>query len=177
MLDRLAARYGLEVVETPVGFNHIADHMLRGDVLLGGEESGGISIQGHIPEGDGVLMALLLVEMVTSYDSPLEELVADVLKEVGPSHYERLDLRLSAPVSKSRMVERLSSAAPSAIGGVALARVNALDGVKYVMADDSWLLIRPSGTEPVLRIYAEAREPGMVEALLAYGRSLADLRV
>jgi phosphomannomutase len=176
MLDRLAARYGLEVVETPVGFNHIADHMLRGDVLLGGEESGGMSIQGHIPEGDGVLMALLLVEMVTSYDAPLEELVADVLKEVGPSHYERLDLRLAAPVSKGRMVERLSSAAPSAIGGVALSRVNALDGVKYVMADDSWLLIRPSGTEPVLRIYAEAREPGMVEALLAYGRGLADMR-
>jgi phosphomannomutase len=176
MLDRLAARYGLEVVETPVGFNHIAEHMLRGDVLLGGEESGGISIQGHLPEGDGVLMALLLVEMVAALDVPLKELVDDLLEQAGPSHYARVDLRLSAPVAKTRMVERLAHAAPASIGGMSLSRVNTLDGVKYVLADESWLLIRPSGTEPVLRVYAEAREAGMVEALLAFGRGLADMR-
>ena len=176
MLDRLAARYGLEVVETPVGFNHIAEHMLRGEVLLGGEESGGISIQGHLPEGDGVLMALLLVEMVAAQEAPLEDLVEDLLREAGPSHYTRVDLRLAAPVSKTRMVEQLTHAAPAAIGGVRVARVDALDGVKYTMADESWLLIRPSGTEPVLRVYAEAREPRMVEALLAFGRGLADTR-
>jgi phosphomannomutase len=176
MLDRLAQRYGLEVVETPVGFNHIAEYMLRGEVLVGGEESGGMSIQGHIPEGDGVLMALLLVEMVAALGASLEELVADVLQQAGPSHYARVDLRLSAPVAKSRMVERLAHGAPSAIGGVAVTQVNTLDGVKYLLADDSWLLIRPSGTEPVLRVYAEAREPGMVEALLGFGRGLADTR-
>jgi phosphomannomutase len=176
MLDRLAARYGLEVLETPVGFNHIAEHMLRGDVLVGGEESGGISIQGHLPEGDGVLMALLLVEMIAAMEAPLEELVEDLLREAGPSHYARVDLRLSAPVAKARMVERLVHTAPSSIGGVAVSKVNALDGVKYQMADESWLLIRPSGTEPVLRVYAEAREAGMTDALLAYGRSLAEVR-
>jgi phosphomannomutase len=176
MLDRLAARYGLEVVETPVGFNHIAEHMLGGDVLLGGEESGGISIQGHLPEGDGVLMALLLVEMVAAMEAPLEDLVEDLLREAGPSHYTRVDLRLAAPVSKTRMVERLTHAAPAAIGGVSVTQVNTLDGVKYTLADESWLLIRPSGTEPVLRVYAEAREPGRVEALLAFGRGLADTR-
>jgi phosphomannomutase len=176
MLDRLAARYGLELVETPVGFNHIAEHMLGGDVLLGGEESGGISIQGHLPEGDGILMALLLVEIVAAMESPLEDLVEDLLAEAGPSHYTRVDLRLAAPVSKGRMVERLARAAPAAIGGVAVSQVNTLDGVKYLLADESWLLIRPSGTEPVLRVYAEAREPGMVEALLAFGRGLADVR-
>jgi len=176
MIDRLAARYGLEVVETPVGFNHITDHMLRGDVLLGGEESGGMSIQGHLPEGDGVLMAILLVEMVSAMGAPLEDLVEDLLAEAGPSHYARVDLRLSAPVSKARMVERLAVGAPPTIGGVAVARVSTLDGVKYLLEDESWLLIRPSGTEPVLRVYAEAREAGMVEALLGFGRSLADVR-
>ena len=177
MINRLAARYGLEVVETPVGFNHIAEHMLQGDVLLGGEESGGMSIQGHIPEGDGVLMALLLVEMVAALETPLEDLVADLLHEAGPSHYERLDLRLSAPVAKSRMVERLAGTAPSSIGGVPLAGVSVLDGAKYILEDESWLLIRPSGTEPVLRVYAEAREPKMVEALLAHGRSVAEGKI
>jgi len=176
MLDRLAARYGLEIVETPVGFNHIAEHMLQGDVLLGGEESGGMSIQGHLPEGDGVLMALLLVEMVAAQEAPLEELVEDLLQHAGPSHYARVDLRLSAPVAKARMVERLAQSAPASIGGVPLSHVNTLDGVKYLLTDESWLLIRPSGTEPVLRVYAEAREAGMVEALLSYGRGLADSR-
>jgi phosphomannomutase len=177
MINRLGAAYGLEVIETPVGFNHIADHMLKGDVLIGGEESGGMSFKGHIPEGDGVLMSLLLVEMVAATKATLAELVDDLLKEAGPSHYARNDLRLAHPVSKSKMVERLAADAPASIGGVALQSVNTLDGVKYLLADDSWLLIRPSGTEPVLRVYAEAREPGMVEALLAHGRSVADLRV
>jgi phosphomannomutase len=176
MLNRLAAGYGLEVIETPVGFSHIAEHMLRGDVLLGGEESGGMSVQGHLPEGDGVLMALLLVEIVAAMGTPLEDLVDDLLRQAGPSHYTRVDLRLSAPVAKARMVERLVHSAPSSIGGVDVANVNTLDGVKYQLADESWLLIRPSGTEPVLRVYAEAREAGMVEALLAYGRSLAETR-
>jgi phosphomannomutase len=176
MINRLGERYGLEVVETPVGFNHIGDWMLREDVLIGGEESGGMSFKGHIPEGDGVLMGLLLLEMVAAAQTPLEELVASLLAEAGPSHYARLDLRLSHPVVKSRMVERLTQEAPQAIGGTPVRRVNSLDGVKYVLDDDSWLLIRPSGTEPVLRVYAEAREPGMVEALLAHGRQVAETK-
>jgi phosphomannomutase len=174
MLNRLAAGYGLEVVETPVGFNHIAEYMLRGEALLGGEESGGMSFQGHIPEGDGILMGLLLVEIVAAMGAPLEELVDDLLARAGPAYYERLDLRLSAPVAKGRLVERLQQAAPASIGGVRVAGVNSLDGVKYLLDDDSWLLIRPSGTEPVLRVYAEARDPKMVQALVAHGRSVAE---
>lgn len=176
MINRLGAKYGLEVIETPVGFNYIADHMLKGDVLIGGEESGGMSFKGHIPEGDGVLMALLLVEMVAVTRTPLAELVDQLLKEVGPSHYARNDLRLSHPVAKAKMVDRLVHEAPASVGGAKLQSVNSLDGVKYLFDDDSWLLIRPSGTEPVLRVYAEAREPEMVEALLAHGRSVAELR-
>lgn len=176
MVNRLAARYGLEVVETPVGFNHIAEWMLRDRVLIGGEESGGMTFQGHIPEGDGVLMGLLLVEIVAAAGAPLEELVAALLAEVGPSHYARLDLRLPAPISKGRMVRRLTQAAPGSIAGAAVRAVSDLDGVKYTLDDESWLLIRPSGTEPLLRVYAEAREPQMLEALLAFGRGLADDR-
>lgn len=174
MINRLAAGYGLEVIETPVGFNHIAEYMLRGEALLGGEESGGMSFQGHIPEGDGILMGLLLVEMVAAYGAPLESLVDDLLAQAGPAHYERVDLRLSAPVAKGRLVERLQQEAPASIGGVRVASVNPLDGVKYLLDDESWLLIRPSGTEPVLRVYAEARDPKMVQALVAHGRSVAE---
>jgi phosphomannomutase len=173
MINRLAKKYDLEVIETPVGFNHIADWMLRDDVLIGGEESGGISFKGHIPEGDGVLIGLLLTEMIAANDVPLEEMISELLNEVGPAHYQRLDLRLTKPISKDRMVERLADSAPDSIGGVKIDEVSTMDGAKYILADDSWLLIRPSGTEPVLRVYAEARETAMVEALLDYGRSLA----
>ncbi len=174
MINRLARKYDLEVIETPVGFNHIADYMLRDDVLIGGEESGGISFKGHIPEGDGILIGLLLVEMVASTGKPLDELVAELLAEVGPVNYTRLDLRLSRPIEKHRLVQQLAESAPDAIGGVSVDEVNTLDGVKYILADDSWLLIRPSGTEPVLRVYAEASTSTMTETLLDYGRSVAE---
>lgn len=174
MIDRLAEKYGLDVVETPVGFNHIADHMLKGDVLIGGEESGGISFKGHIPEGDGVLMGLLLVEIVSTAGASLGELVDDLLKEVGPADYARTDLRLKRPVEKTKMTKRLADEAPSAIGGESVTKVATTDGCKYILSDDSWLLIRPSGTEPVLRVYAEGRSPEMVEALLHYGEEVAE---
>jgi phosphomannomutase len=173
MIDRLAAQYGLELEETPVGFNHIADHMMNGEVLIGGEESGGISFQGHIPEGDGVLMGLLVVEMVAKSGGTLKQLVADLLSSVGPAHYARTDLRLSKPVEKKEMSVRLTEQAPVAIGGQKVLRVANMDGSKYILADDSWLLIRPSGTEPVLRVYAEGRSPQMLKALMEFGEKVA----
>ncbi len=173
MIDRLCEKYDLKLYETPVGFNHIADYMLREDILIGGEESGGISFKGHIPEGDGPLMGLLLVEMIAACKTPLHDLVENILKEVGPAFYERRDLRLSRPVSKSEMTRRLVECVPPSLGGETVAQVNNLDGVKYILADDSWLLIRPSGTEPVLRVYAEGRSPGMVKALLEFGQEVA----
>lgn len=173
MIDRLANRYGLTLHETPVGFNHIADYMLKEDVLIGGEESGGISFKGHIPEGDGVLMGLLIVEMVAACGCTLRDLVNDLLKEVGPAFYERTDIRLKHPVSKAAMTQKLVDEPPSAIGGESVRQMATIDGVKYILADDSWLLIRPSGTEPVLRVYAEGRTPEMVRALLGYGEQVA----
>jgi phosphomannomutase len=173
MIDRLAEHYGLPMHETPVGFNHIADYMLQGDVLIGGEESGGISFRGHIPEGDGILMGLLLLEIVATSGKTLYELVENLLEEVGPSFYQRSDLRLRHPVSKEAMSRSLVEDAPAEIGGMKVASISTVDGVKYMIADGSWLLIRPSGTEPVLRVYAEGRTQQMVQDLLGYGEQVA----
>jgi len=173
MINRLAEKYSLPVIETPVGFDHIAERMLQDEVLIGGEESGGMSIHGHIPEGDGILMGLLLLEMVAAWGAALEELVEQLLAEVGPSHYSRLDLRLASPVSKQLIADRLRDGAPNSIGSLRVHHISDQDGIKYVMDDDSWLLIRPSGTEPVLRVYAEAREPRALELLIAHGRQVA----
>jgi alpha-D-glucose phosphate-specific phosphoglucomutase len=173
MIDRLAKRYDLPVYETPVGFNHIADYMLKEDVLIGGEESGGISFRGNIPEGDGVLMGLLLVEILATTGKSLHDLVNDLLENVGPAFYERRDLRLVRPMAKQQMVARLLDEAPQQIGGEKVLNLETVDGVKYIMSDDSWLLIRPSGTEPVLRVYAEGRSEAMVGALLGFGEQVA----
>lgn len=174
MINRIAAKHNLTVHETPVGFNHIADHMLHGDVLIGGEESGGISIKGHIPEGDGILMGLLLLEIMADAGVPLAEIVADLQQQFGPTCYQRTDFRLKKPVKKDEMVARLANAAPATMAGETVRDVFTFDGIKFVLADDSWLLIRPSGTEPVLRVYAEAQDEKMVEELLAAGHQLTD---
>ncbi|CAG0931418.1 phosphomannomutase [Thermoflexales bacterium] len=173
MIDRICRAYNLPLHETPVGFNHIADLMMKDDVLIGGEESGGISIRGHIPEGDGVLMGLLLLEIVAHAGVPLKELIADLQQKYGPHHYARKDLPLARPVAKKDMVKRLTEGAPGAIGGVRVREVRSNDGVKYLLDDDSWLLIRPSGTEPVLRVYAESPDPALVAELIGYGESVA----
>ena len=174
MIDRLAKSYGLPVYETPVGFNFIADYMLKEDILIGGEESGGICFRGHIPEGDGALMGLLLIEMVATLGTSLHDLVNKLLKDVGPVYYQRTDMRLNRPVAKEQMTRYLLEETPPQIGSEKILEIQSLDGVKYVLADDSWLLIRPSGTEPVLRVYAEGRSPEMVQALLDYGERVAE---
>jgi phosphomannomutase len=140
---------------------------------MGGEESGGMTIQGHIPEGDGILMGLLLLEVIAKSGKTLSELVDDLHADVGPAHYARTDLRLRHAVNKAQMVARLRDEAPKSIAGLTVDEVSTLDGVKYLMADESWLLIRPSGTEPVLRVYAEGASPEIVQGLLGYGESVA----
>lgn len=173
LVNALAARYGLRVEETAVGFNHICDLMLAEPVLIGGEESGGISILGHIPEGDGILMGLLLLEIVARAEKPLHVLIEELQAAYGPFAYDRID-REVRPFRKADLVAFLREQAPPAIAGVALDHVNDRDGVKYVLKDSSWLLIRPSGTEPVLRIYAEAATPALVQTLLQAGVRLAE---
>jgi alpha-D-glucose phosphate-specific phosphoglucomutase len=178
MLNRLAARYGLEIHETPVGFNHITDHMLREPVLIGGEESGGISILGHIPEGDGLLMGLLLAEIVAVQRKPLGVLLTELMAaaDVGVFCYARIDQPVR-PFKKADLVAGLMTHTPTHLTGEAIAHLSDRDGVKYILADNSWLLIRPSGTEPVLRIYAEARTDAQVKALLKEGVALAEKQI
>nr|PZN59132.1 MAG: phosphoglucosamine mutase [Chloroflexota bacterium] len=172
MIDNLAKAYGLNVHETPVGFNYIADLMLRHDVLMGGEESGGISIRGHIPEGDGILMGLLLLEVMAYHRAPLHEIIADLQKQYGPACYARLDVHLNVQRPKKQIVQLLTDVAPQRINGETVARIDTMDGIKFYLADGGWLLIRPSGTEPVLRIYAEGRSNDAVKAMLEAGSAL-----
>jgi alpha-D-glucose phosphate-specific phosphoglucomutase len=173
MVDRVAAEFGLPVVETPVGFNHIADEILNNNVVMGGEESGGITIKGHIPEGDGVMMGLLILEVMADAKAPLHELVADLLKKYGPAQYARTDMTLIRPVAKADMVKMLVDAAPAAIEGVQIEKLDTVDGVKYYLEDGSWLLIRPTGPEPVLRVYADAPDEERVLARLGFGEEMA----
>jgi phosphomannomutase len=186
MVNRLAERYGLPVHETPVGFNYIADLILENDVLIGGEESGGITIKGHIPEGDGILMGLLLLEIMARRDDRyddtpdarrtrhwLRDIIDELMADVGPFFYARSDVPSAQPFVKAELVARLKASAPARLCGVPVAQVLDTDGIKYVLEDDSWLLIRPSGTEPVLRIYAEAGSPEAVQGLLREGARLA----
>jgi alpha-D-glucose phosphate-specific phosphoglucomutase len=176
MVNRLAERYHLPVHETPVGFNYICDYMLKEPVLIGGEESGGISIRGHIPEGDGILMGLLLLEIVACERRPLHELVAALQREVGPFCYDRHDLR-TRPFKKAELVDAMTSAPPSTLAGIPVRSVDQSDGVKFHLDGDAWLLVRPSGTEPVLRIYAEAATRQIVQTLLSEGAALAERHI
>jgi len=178
MLNRLAERYDLPIHETPVGFNYISELMMSEDVLIGGEESGGISMLGHIPEGDGLLMALLLVEMVATRGKTLARMIDDMMADpdIGQFRYARHDQAVK-PFSKAELVEGLMQNRPASLVGQPLDHASDRDGVKLVLADGSWLLIRPSGTEPVLRIYAEARSDAQVEALLKLGGELANRQI
>ncbi len=174
MIDLLAEKYKLELHETPIGFKHICELMLEHDILMGGEESGGLGVKGHIPERDGILMGLLLLEAMAMSGKGLRQLLDETMDEIGHFSYRRIDLAIdNGP--KGELVERLRSAPPAEIAGRKVARQNFRDGFKFIFADGAWLLIRPSGTEPVLRLYSEAGDPAAVEELLAAAQKIAGI--
>lgn len=173
VVDRLAVRLGLETVTTPVGFKWIYEEMVKGDVLLGGEESGGIGMPSHVRERDGLLMALLLVEMMAQRKQGLAELVEDLFALTGPMEYGRIDLRLGPDVM-SGFVGGMASLEPTMLAGLEVREIIRVDGVKFLLPDDAWLLLRTSGTEPLVRIYAEASSMGVVDDLLAAGHELVE---
>ena len=172
LLNKLSQHYNLPLYETPVGFNHICTLMLEKDVLMGGEESGGMTIKGHVPDGDGILMGLLLVELLAYQRKPLQEVIIQLMQQFGEFYYGRNDVQTQA-FEKQELTMKLTNEAPDRILQHKVVQVNNSDGVKYLLDDDSWLLVRPSGTEPVLRIYAETRNRQEVQQLLAVGASLA----
>ncbi|HEY5548654.1 MAG TPA: phosphoglucomutase/phosphomannomutase family protein [Coriobacteriia bacterium] len=173
LVDRLASRLGLEVVTTPIGFKWIYEEMVAGGVMIGGEESGGIGIPSHVRERDGLLMALMLVEMMAQKGSGLGELVDDLLALTGPMEYRRVDLKLD-PAVKDAFVAAIPHLQPAEVAGLAVNGVVRSDGLKLLLPDDAWLLMRPSGTEPLVRVYAEAPSMGVVDDLLAAGRALVE---
>ncbi|HET7560324.1 MAG TPA: sugar phosphate nucleotidyltransferase, partial [Limnochordia bacterium] len=169
MIDKLCAKYNLPLREVPIGFKYVADVMQNEDVLIGGEESGGIGFRGYLPERDGVVSALLLVEAIQASGSSLAELVAALHHAVGPHHYGRIDLHLPQ-ADKEAAVGLLrrnapAGAPPRSLAGLGYAQMQDLDGYKF-LDRSGWLLIRPSGTEPVLRLYAEASSDEQVRAAL-----------
>lgn len=170
LVDAEAETLGLPVVVTPVGFKHIAEAMRRHDALVGGEESGGFAVRGHIPERDGALIGLLLLEAMTVTGKPLGDLVREMEGQHGTHRYGRLDLRLASLTTRDRVVAAIAAAPPGDLLSLPVRRVETLDGVKLTRADHSWVMLRASGTEPLLRIYAEAPTEGEVDALLAWGR-------
>jgi phosphoglucomutase len=168
LVDRVARARGREVYETPVGFKFIGELILDGKIILGGEESAGLSMQGHYPEKDGLLACLLAAEAVAVRGASLGEQLAELYGRVGRLEAKRIGVRLTPAVQKS-LPERLKRE-PSTIGGRKIDSINRADGVKFLFADGSWLLMRPSGTEPLVRIYAEAESTAELEALLEQGK-------
>jgi len=165
MLDKMGEHYGLKVETTPIGFKHIARKMADGNVLVGGEESGGIAAMGHIPERDGIYIGLLIVEMMVKRGKALSALVDELLEEFGPHYNYRDDIHIRED-QKESVLDRLDAGGGlDEIDGHPVSEVQTLDGFKHV-TDNGWLLIRPSGTEPVLRVYSEAESPEAAEALV-----------
>lgn len=155
LIDKVAALHKIKVYETPVGFKHIAKLMLEKDIIIGGEESGGLSIKGHIPEKDGILAGLLVVDMLAKNKKPLSQLWKDLIAKTGEIYTQRINLKLDE-AGKKAIMGKLNDDTPNELSGVKVKNVVKIDGVKLILTDGSWVLCRPSGTEPIIRIYAES---------------------
>ena len=175
LTKRIATAMGLEMHETPIGFKYIADLMLQKDVLIGAEESGGIGVKGHIPERDGILNSLLFLEAIISAGKLPSEMLADLHHEFGEFRFGRRDLHVEVSAGQE-LVSRLAEQPPSEISGYTVVGAQTLDGTKLLFDDESWLLLRQSGTEPVLRIYSEATSFQKRDQLLDAGESMATLK-
>jgi phosphomannomutase len=159
LLDNLAAKYGLKIYETPVGFKYIGQKMRETTVLIGGEESGGLSVIGHIPEKDGILADMLVAEAIAYEGKPLSQLVEEVIAEAnGPLYNFRLDLDLN-DAHKAAVIESFTKNPPTEVAGVTVKEVGRKDGIKLYLDEGSWVLLRPSGTEPLMRVYLETDSP------------------
>ena len=181
MIDRICAKHDRRLHEVDIGFKYICDLMLEREILIGGEESGGIGMQRHLPERDGLLNALLLANVMADEGKTLGQLVTSLQHEYGEHHYDRIDLHIAEEKKNAAM--RRARAGAQSFAGMAVERVETLDGMKFFLnnpeaatkrnAAESWLLLRASGTEPLLRIYAESCSPGSVEKILTAGRDFA----
>ncbi len=175
MLDKLGALYHVPVINTGVGFKYIAPAMMQHDAMVGGEESGGYAFRGHVPERDGILSNLYLLDFMVRTGKKPTDLLRLLFDKVGEHFYDRIDIRLTDNAMKEHARNRLNALEVSglSLGGHAVHELVTLDGYKFIMDDGGWLLIRFSGTEPLLRIYTETTDRAAVPAILADGRKLA----
>jgi len=172
MLDRLGEIFNVPVRETPVGFKYVAPIMLGENAVIGGEESGGYGFRGHVMERDGILASLYFLDFMVKTGKNPSELIDYLYGKVGSHYFDRQDFEFPE-TERGAIIDRVRRSAPGDIGGVKVARFDTSDGFRFILADNSWLLIRFSGTEPLLRVYAESDTPERVEKMLRFGRELA----
>jgi phosphomannomutase len=174
MANKLGAHFGVPVYETGVGFKYVAPKMIETDALMGGEESGGFAFANHIPERDGILAGLYLLDLMVRTGKRPSELIATLFDLVGPHYYDRVD-RSMPPELKAEVVERVTAAQPTHLAGLRVLEIDRSDGVRYVLEGGQWALIRFSGTEPVIRVYCEVTAEHRVAEVLAAGLGIAGL--
>jgi phosphomannomutase len=175
MLDKLGEKYGVPVYNTGVGFKYVAPKMIETNAMIGGEESGGFAFRGHAPERDGILAGLFLLDMMVRLERKPSELVKYLFQQVGAEYfYDRIDLRLD-PEQREAALARVTAARPESIGGLRVTARDATDGFKFCMEDGGWLLVRFSGTEPIIRVYCETTHGDKVRALLEDGIRIVGL--
>jgi len=174
MLQMLGKQFNVPVYETPVGFKYVAPLMIEKDALMGGEESGGYGFRGHVPERDGILAGLYFLDLIIKTGKTPSQLLDHLFSKVGPHYYDRIDVHISAD-ERQTLSDRLAKSDVNTIAGLDVAKLDTTDGYKYYLADDSWLLLRFSGTEPLIRIYAEGHTPEQVQKLLEGGKKLLGL--
>ncbi|MFC2070115.1 phosphoglucomutase/phosphomannomutase family protein, partial [Chloroflexota bacterium] len=171
MLYRLGEIFGVPVYETPVGFKYVAPIMTAEDALIGGEESGGFGYRGHVPERDGILSILYFLDLMVKTGKSPSQLIEYLYEKVGTHHYNRVDIEFPEH-QRQVIINRVKQKPPEEIDGAKVVKFDTSDGYRFILSDDSWLLIRFSGTEPLLRIYAESNTPERVEKLLGIGREI-----
>ena len=172
MLDRLGELYKVPVYETPVGFKYVAPVMISKNALIGGEESGGYGFRGHIPERDAIPAGLYFLDFMVKTGKTPSQLLSYLYSKVGEHYYDRIDLHFPEE-NRQAIIKSVRDGAPKSIENVKVARLDTQDGFRFILADNSWLLIRFSGTEPILRIYAETNDTERVKRMLQFGRELA----
>lgn len=172
LIDKICEKYGLKMHETPVGFKYICDLMRTRDILIGGEEAGGIGYKGYIPERDGILSGLLILEMMAHRNKSLAEILRGIDKEYGSFYYKRIDIKYPDEL-KPKLMSMLKNTPPREIMGKRVTGVKSYDGVKLILEDKSWLLLRLSGTEPILRVYAESSTEAKALKMLEIGKEIA----
>lgn len=175
MAYKLAEKYGLPVYETPVGFKYVGPKMLETGAIMGGEESGGFGFKGHIPERDGILAGLFILDLMVKLGKKPSELIEYLYAQVGPHYYDRIDVPFP-PERREEVVARVRQARPTHVAGLAVRQLDTTDGFRFHLEDGGWLLIRFSGTEPIIRVYTETTHQDKVQQILEEGLALAGLQ-